>query len=185
MEILINILKEIPAGIDRWLFILLGIVLYFSPTIYSKLFKKKSREDELQEIKTLLEIKNLAMEIAIKEKRDFSSLPEIINEKGLISDMFPVGKAQGFKEHEISRRHKIQYGLTGSLSVVLVLTIFNIIFHPDTFSWGWILIRDLCIGIIAGFGMVFYPSNTKKPIIIAGAILPFIIAMVLILFRVI
>ena len=105
--------------------------------------------------------------------------------KELISDMFPSGKAQGFKNNEISRRHKIQYGLTGSLSVVLGIDDFQYYFLADTFSWGWILIRDLCIGIIAGFGMVFYPSNTKKPIIIAGAILPFIIAMVLILFRVI
>ena len=141
------------------------------------------RVEKVQRIKSLLEIKNLAMEIAIKEKREFTELPSIISEKALINELFKKQEIAKYRKQELGWKRKMAYGLTGSMAVVVVLMIINLIYSPNEVDNATIVLRDLGIGVAAGLLMAFYPGNTKKSIIVAGCIAPFIVAMLLILFR--
>lgn len=76
MEIILQLLEVIPKGLPRIIFLLFGVSAYFAPAIINKFVRGKIAKDELEEIKTLLEIKFLALQIAEKEGRKNHHRPE-------------------------------------------------------------------------------------------------------------
>ncbi len=177
MEILLELFKKIPPGRFRWLFVFLAITIYFAPTLYAKFVSGSKRREKLNELKTLLEIKLLSLEIAEKEGRIGEPLSSIADAKSLAVELFDHEALEKTIPLRLKKRDKMKYGLTGSLSIVFILIILNLWSSSAELSTGWLITRDITIGVLAGMATAWYPSDRRKVLLLAGMILPLVIAL--------
>lgn len=184
MEIILELLNLVPKGLPRILFLLFGLAAYFSPAIINKFVRGQVAKDELEEVKTLLEIKFLALQIAEKEGKTTSDLKSIVKAKNLQKELF--GKEAVEETQKLSWAQKLKHTLVGSMSVTIVLIIINLINKEknlDINHASILLLRDIAVGLSAGVLSAFYPSNKTKVLYIAGAFMPFIITLILLIFK--
>ena len=180
MEIVVQILKHLPAGWPRILAVMLLGIMFFFPEMRRRLTKSHREKEQLELAKQLLELRQLELTVAgLKSKTPESKnikldsqIEKIFSEPGLLSESDSDAEMTGTIEW-VSR---LKFSMIGSFTLMILGSIA--LWHSGRFigeNAPEVILFELSLAVVCGFIAALVPSRSRWESVFRGFLIPAVI----------
>ena len=178
MEIVVQILKHLPAGWPR-IAVLIGLgLLFFFPELRRLLTKRHQDKEQLERVKELLELRKLELTVVdLKAKHPDAKNVNIDSQIEKIFDApQPISEPQPVPQHteQLPWNERLKFSLTGSFALMIIGGIA--LWLSGRFDQGGdtikVVLVELGVAVICGLLASAIPCRSRWECVFRGFLIP-------------
>ena len=175
MEIVIQIVQQIPPVWPRVLALLGLVLLFFLPEARRFLIHKTLGEQRTEQLKTLLQLRKLELEVAALKTANPEAANSVVDAEIEKLQRQPVDDRQG--RNPLAWPERVRFALTGAFGGMLIsLMAVWVMGHFNVIEPTYVLLKELAVTLVGGLLASSIPSHARWYCVFRGILIPTIVA---------